>query len=173
MPSTADVIFILAMSLFGAGMVLMLNSKAFRSAKDPEPRKKLAIFCICGAFVGLLGVINLILVQGSGHSSATGQIINLSKHHYKHDHSSFYVLREGGDQLHVNCDYAGDNLVPGETVHVDVLNYQSTLLHLAVLDGQYAGWTLTEEDGTVGSEVTISAGLAAALTAWIRRVSQT
>jgi len=44
MPGRAGAIFILAMSLFSAGMILMLNSKKFRSAKNAEPRKKLAMF---------------------------------------------------------------------------------------------------------------------------------
>jgi hypothetical protein len=170
MPSTANAVFILVFAMFGAGMVLLLSSKKLNAGvKNFDPRRKLATLCVCGAVAGLLGIINLVLVHRSNRSSATGVIVNLSQHHGKHDSSSFDVRREDGSLLHVHCDYAGTHLIPRETVHVDVLNYQSTLLNLNVLDGPFAGWTLTEWDGTLGSEVTISCGFIAALTAWVRR----
>jgi hypothetical protein len=169
MPSRGDAIFIALSAVYGAGMVLFLSSKFNSGVRKFGPHKNLAILGAFGAGAVLLGAINLVMVHRSKQDSSTGQIVNLREYHWKHAHSTFYVTKADGSLLHVTCDYAGERLVPGETVHVDVLEYQSTLLRLAVLDGQYAGWTLTEGDGTVGSEVTISSGLAAALTAWMRR----
>ena len=170
MPSRMDAVFILVMSIFSAGAVLLLSSKKFRTAKDVEPLKKLALLFAIGGVASLIGIINLVLVHRSGRSSTTGVIAYLIQHHGKHDHSGFYLPRQDGSLLRVKCDYAGNHLIPGETVHADVLDYQSTLLHLVVLDGRYAGWTLTEGDGTLGSLTLISCGFTAGLTAWVRRL---
>jgi hypothetical protein len=147
MPSRGDAIVIALAAFYGAGMVLLLSSKSNSGVKKFGPRKNLAILIAFGAGTLLLGSVNLVLVHSSKRDSATGPITNLSKYHWKHDHSTFYVAKPDGCLLHVTCDYARERLVPGETVQVDVLEYQSTLLRLAVLDGQYAGWTLTEGDG--------------------------
>jgi hypothetical protein len=165
MPSPAAAVWILAGAAFLAGLIILRTSGRF--AKDA--RVGLATFCIFGLVAGLLGIANLVAIHRSRRISATGVIVSLSQYHGKHSHSNFEVRSEDGSLTSVTSDYTGDHLTEGDAVSVQLLSYESTLLHLTVLNGPFEGWTLDEGDGTTGSELTIGYGFFAATVAWVRR----
>jgi hypothetical protein len=105
----------------------------------------------------LYGATNLVSIHMSGRSSAAGTLTYLSQYH--RSESSFYVQSADGRTIFVHCSYGGDHLIEGETVSVETLDIGSELLHLSVLDGRYAGWTLKEGDGSVGAEFNVALGL--------------
>jgi hypothetical protein len=170
MPGTTDAIFLTLGAVLVVGMAELISSeRLYPSPKKLGPRKKLTIQIVFLIAVCLLAAINLALIHTSGRASATGVIVGLSQHLGKHNHSAFNVLRQDGSSLHVNCDYDYDHLITGEAVSVEVLNYQSTLLMLSVLDGPYRGWNLKEGDGTSGSEIAIGYGFLAAFVLFLKR----
>jgi hypothetical protein len=120
---------------------------------------------VLGGGFALSGLVGLVGIHTSDHTILTGHIVNLSQHHGKSSSSTFYVADDNGKPLKVRCDYAGNHLVNGEGVSVDELNYRSTLLSLTILDGKFAGWVLTERDGSLGAGFGIALGLFLAFSA--------
>jgi hypothetical protein len=165
-----DAVFILLGALLAVGFVGYFGSdRLFTGPKTSSAYRRLAGLCVGGVVAGMLGLINLVCIHTSNHSSATGVIVDLRQYAGRHHSSNFKVRSEDGSLLQVHCDSDSKRLIPGETVRVDVLNYHSTLLQLTVLDGRYAGWTLHEGDGSSGSEIAIGYGFLTAFAAWLRR----
>jgi hypothetical protein len=126
------------------------------------------VFGVLFCFVALW---NLIGIHTARHLSATGLIQNLQQQGGRSSSSDFTVVPAGGQPLKVHSEFGGPNLHEGETVVVEELSFHSTLIHLRVLDGKNAGWTMNEGDGTRSSAFVLLLGAGVILGARNRRLS--
>ena len=98
-PTVTDAIFLLLGALLVIGLSLHICSeRLYPSPKKMGRRKKLTIYMLCGIAVCIFGAVNIIDIRKSGHSSATGVIVNLQQHLGKHNYSRFRVQREDGSR---------------------------------------------------------------------------
>jgi hypothetical protein len=165
--SAGPILFVVLM-LAGAGVGIYSNRLSNGRRKG---RATFLAKSLCGAALCAMGLLNLAGIHTSGRSSFTGVIGSLRQSHGRSSSSSFHVLDSNRQWRYVHCDYAGDHLVNGETVAVELLDFHSTLLRLTILDGRNSGWSLTEGDGTISCTFEIGLGLfivLAAKTKWRR-----
>jgi hypothetical protein len=160
-------IFLFIGGIFGLIVIRFLDNGPRSAKKSPATKVILLVsLCCIGVPACLFGLYNLVGDNLSKHSYATGVVTNMYLFHGKGASSHFDVRSSDGSLLHADCDYVGDHLYERESVSVDTLSFDSTLIHLKVLDGPYAGWTLNERNGTLGSFVMVALGSFFLFIAW-------
>jgi len=152
----AGVIAFVVLALAAAGVGFYSNSLSNGRRKGSSRFLAASLFA---AGLCAMGLLNLIGIHTSRRSWTSGIMGGLKQSHGRSSSSSFYVFGPDRRWRYVHCDYAGDHLADGETVSVEVLKFHSTLLHLTIVNGPYAGWDLTEGDGTVTSSFIVGIGL--------------
>jgi hypothetical protein len=99
----------------------------------------------------LFGLYTLIGISTAHRVTASGTVSNLSQVHGKGNNSDFDVRRSDGTLVQVQSSYSGDHVQNGQTVTVEILSFRSTLLHLHIDAGPWAGWDLRESaDSWIG-----------------------
>jgi hypothetical protein len=160
-------VLLLVGTLFISGIVGSIWAR--RLTEGPKKRNmQFVSICLCGIAVCILGLYEFVGIRLSGHSLGTGVLTNPVQYNHGKSHGTFlHVHTADGRSLYVWCDYLGDHLVAGESVSVDALDFNMQVLHLTVLDGRYAGWTLDERDGSISAYIILALGLAFVVGAWL------
>lgn len=151
--------FVIAAALIVAGIATSIYWSGTLTRLPQVGWQRFVSGCLLGSGFCLIGIVNLVETRRSGHSFATGVVSSVGRSQGRNPKTTLVVLRADGTWLYANCDYFGNHLLAGENVSIEVLDYESTLLHLKVLDGQFAGWTLNEGDGSLFSIFAIAVGL--------------
>jgi hypothetical protein len=160
-------IFLFIGGTIGMLTIRFLNDGPSSAGNSPITKMALLVSLCCVAVpVFGYGLCNLVGANLSKHSYANGVVTKMDVWHKSGGSSHFDVRSSDGNLLHADCDYVGDHLYEGESVSVDTLSFDSTLIHLKVLDGPYAGWTLNERNGTLGSLAWIALGSYFLFIAW-------
>ncbi|WP_263378964.1 hypothetical protein [Granulicella paludicola] len=152
--------------LIVAGLVLMI----YGSQKSRSPIKRRKFLSLGMAIGGLaflfFGATDFYLIRTSPRLSTIGTIANLHQSNGKYQSSNFYVSPPEGPATQVHSHYSGTQIYDGERVQVRTVEYDHSLLKLAVLSGTSAGWQIEENDGTASSCVLVAMGLLFGVGSW-------